>query len=93
MKYTECLNECCFFTGLDKEYCETHHIFFGRGLRKLSEKYGMKVYLSPECHRGSRIGVHHNRKNNLTIKRYAQHEFEKTHTREEFIKIFGKSYL
>ena len=35
---------------------EEHHIFGGAN-RTLSEKYGLKVHLCPECHRGN-DGVH-----------------------------------
>jgi hypothetical protein len=34
-----------------------------------------------------------NRQNDLILKRAAQSDFEKEHTREEFISIFGRSYL
>ena len=41
----------------------------------------------------SNYGVHNDAKLDLEIKQMAQREFEKTHTREEFMKIFGKNYL
>ena len=93
MKYTPCLNDKCFFTDTDSEYCEVHHIFFGNPNRKLSEKYGMKVYLVPKYHREHPHGVHRNRQNDLKVKRYAQARFEEEHSREEFMEIFGRSYL
>ena len=71
---------------------EEHHIFFGTANRKQSEKCGLKVWLCAEHHRGN-SGVHHNRELDLSIKEFAQSEFEKTHSREEFIRIFGKNYL
>lgn len=71
---------------------EEHHVFMGTANRKQSEKYGLKVWLCAEHHRGN-SGVHFNRELDLSIKRFAQTEFEKTHTREDFIRIFGKSYL
>ncbi len=71
---------------------EEHHVCFGSANRKQSEKYGLKVWLCAEHHRGN-SGVHFNKELDLSIKRFAQSEFEKTHTREEFIQIFGKSYL
>lgn len=34
-----------------------------------------------------------NKEMDLELKRVYQKEYEKTHTREEFIKLIGKSYL
>ena len=72
---------------------EEHHVFFGTANRRLSEKWGLKVYLCPEHHRGYR-GVHHNRHFDKMLKREAQLIWEeKIGSRNEFIKTFGKSYL
>jgi len=69
-----------------------HHCIKGTANRKISEKYGLKVPLCAYCHTGSE-GVHHNRELDLIyIKRYAQMEFEKHFSYEEFMKIFGKNY-
>lgn len=81
-----------FLTGLSG-YTEEHHIFFGNPGRKNSEKYGLKVYLFPENHRGA-MGPHHNRATDLHLKRIGQMAFERYHgSREEFIQIFGRSYF
>jgi hypothetical protein len=93
MKYTPCLNNSCFFTKQHKDRCEVHHVFYGSGNRKLSEKYGMKVYLSYDYHRGSKNGVHHNKENDLKVKRYAQEQFEKQYSHEEFMRVFKRNYL
>ena len=69
-----------------------HHIFYGSN-RKKSEQYGCYVYLVPELHNMSDMGVHFNKGFDLWLKRLCQGEFEKTHTRQEFMKIFGKNYL
>lgn len=82
--------EHCFICGASG-YLEEHHVFFGTGNRKLSEKYGMKVPLCPYCHRGTK-GVHHNRKLDIYIKQLAQIEFEKNYSFEKFMKVFGKNY-
>lgn len=65
---------------------EIHHIFEGRN-RKNSTKYGMLVCLCKKHHKW----VHST--NYKGFKEKAQKEFEKTHSREEFIKIFGRNYL
>lgn len=72
-------------------YMHLHHIFEG-SLRKRSDRYGMTCFLCPVCHIGER-GVHMNAALNVKLKRAGQRKFEKSHSREDFIKIFGKSYL
>ena len=98
----------CFITG-QAYWLECHHIFFGRANRKLSEKYGLKVWLTRELHRGTK-GVHSNRELDLKLKRIAQEKFEETYTfddlpykaiatlkqgdmRSAFINMFGENYL
>lgn len=73
---------------------EEHHIYFGVGKRKISEKNGFKVWLTYEEHRGT-FGVHGKEGHDLDLKlkRDCQKEYEKNHTRNEFIKLIGKSYL
>ncbi len=73
---------------------EEHHIFFGTANRKVSEKNGFKVYLTVEEHRGT-YGVHgkFGKKLDIKLKQDAQRKYEETHTREEFMKLIGKSYL
>lgn len=70
-----------------------HHIFEGTGRRKQSEKFGLKVYLCAKHHNMSEYGVHFNKNLDLMLKRIAQEKFEETHTREDFIEHFIKSYL
>lgn len=73
---------------------EEHHIFFGTANRKVSEKNGLKVWLTSEEHRGT-YGVHgkFGRDLDIKLKQDAQRKYEETHTREEFIKLIGKNYL
>lgn len=73
---------------------EEHHIYFGVAKRKLSEDYGLKVWLCPTHHRGTN-GVHgkNGHKLDTELKQLGQKAFEWNHTREEFIKIFGRNYL
>jgi hypothetical protein len=71
-----------------------HHVFFGNANRKLSEKYGMKVWLCAYHHNMSNEGVHMNKDLDLCLKEIAQEYFEKNcGTREEFMQIFGRNYL
>lgn len=69
-----------------------HHIFYGTANRRMSERYGMKVWLCQEHHTGQN-GVHFDRQLDLLVKTVAQGVFEeKVGDREKFIEIFGRSY-
>ena len=48
-----------------KQVLEEHHIFGGPN-RHLSEEYGLKVYICPECHRTSARAVHRIRREKPT---------------------------
>lgn len=95
MKYTKSIiqdDETCFVCGYGG-HTHCHHCIFGNSNRDNSEKYGLKVFLCWEHHEGN-TGVHNNRELDLQIKRIAQQRFEEIHgTRQDFIQIFGKSYL
>lgn len=67
-------------------YIQLHHVFYGP-YRKNATKYGMVIPLCKYHH----DWVH--KTNYLGFKKMYQEEFEKKHTREEFIKLFGRSYL
>lgn len=89
----------CFLCALlNNDYsCKTnleeHHIFGGAN-RKLSEEYGLKVYLCQEHHREGPEAVHKNAKTRDTIQQIGQQAFENAgHRREEFMKIFGRNWL
>ena len=85
---------CRFFYSFENtRNLEDHHIFFGIANRRLSEKYGLKVWLCKNHHNNGPEAVHNNSSNSLILKQIAQREFEKAHTREEFMKIFGENKL
>lgn len=76
------------YWGLDE-----HHVFGGYGNRDLSEKYGLKVYICHDrCHLN---GVHKNAKLNQALQASVQKKAMKHYGWgvEDFIKIFGKSYI
>ncbi|MCX4266913.1 MAG: hypothetical protein OSJ64_08985, partial [Firmicutes bacterium] len=73
-------------------WLDRHHVFYGRGLRQLSEKWGMVAILCHRCHRGTH-GVHLNQELDLELKQEFQRRFEQTHSCEEFMSIFGRNYL
>lgn len=71
-----------------------HHIFEGTGNRQKSEEYGLKVYLCPRHHMYSEEAVHGNSDITEYLHRLGQQAFEDQHgIREDFRKIFGKSYI
>ena len=82
----------CYLTGRS-DHLEEHHVFGGNN-RKLSEKYGLKVYLTAEMHRG-KDGVHNNRELSDELKADIQQKAMEHYnwTIEEFRLIFGKSYI
>lgn len=82
----------CWFCGRTDEL-ELHHVYPGVANRPISDKNGFTVYLCHRHHTGSNLSVHLNRKMDLTLKCCCQSKFEETHTREEFRKLIGKSYL
>lgn len=95
--------ECFLCARLERfpiyhKHLEAHHIFYGCNHQQ-SDRYGFLINLCAHHHRGDAEGdkdaVHAEDKNDYAdyIRRWAQFEYEKTHTREEFIEIFGKSWL
>ena len=83
---------CCFLCG-STVWLEEHHVFEGTANRKMSERYGLKVHLCYMCHRDPKLGVHFNKERREDLQRMAQEVFEKSHTREAFMEIFGKNWL
>lgn len=79
-----------------------HHIFGGAN-RKWSEYYGLWVYMCPPCHNIGKDCVHQDKELMQQYHEIGQKAFEadymKTHNadeeaaRNEFRRVFGKSYL
>lgn len=72
-------------------YTEEHHIFDGPN-RIHSEAEGLKVYLCISHHRG-RKGVHSDINLMRQLQRIGQQAYEKTHSRQQFMQLFGRNYL
>lgn len=68
-----------------------HHIY-GGGNRKTSDQNGFWVWLCAKHHNMSNAGVHFNKELDNTLKMVCQQEFERTHTRKEFMDRIGKNY-
>lgn len=70
-----------------------HHIFHGTANRALSDKWGCWVWLCPSHHTG-REGVHFQKDMDMRLKQICQQKWEELNGgREEFRKVFGKSFL
>ncbi len=72
---------------------EEHHIFYGQGRRKLSERYGLKVWLTHDEHNEPPDGVHFNQAARRALERAGQEAFERKYPELNFMRIFGKNYL
>lgn len=72
---------------------EEHHVLFGSGRRQISEAEGLKVHLCIPHHRTGERAVHNCRETRELLCRIFQEEYEKTHTRAEWMAIAGKNYL
>lgn len=84
---------CRYFYGAENVIGLEEHHCFGGANRPLSEKYGLKVWLCQKHHNTAPFGVHFNQKHMEILRQLAQKEFEKSHTRDEFCKIFGRNYI
>lgn len=88
----------CYITGRT-DWLEEHHIFYGQGRRKLSEKYGLKVWLNHYWHNepSSRVcaqgGVHFNRTLRRKLEQDGQRAFERQYPGQDFVQIFGRNYI
>lgn len=84
--FTDNFNQCyyCKRKVKENEKLDLHEVYGGSN-RLRSIKNGLVVPLCRICHSNEKIIKY------LRIK--LQKEFEKTHTREEFIEITGKSYI
>lgn len=79
---------------LPDRYLEEHHVVFGTANRKKSEQYGLKVYLCHFHHTGGvYASVHRNKKIADELCEEAQRCFERSHSRKEWMREFGKNYL
>lgn len=86
---------CMMLHGDDsiKTVLHEHHIFGGTANRRLSEKYGLKVYLCLAHHLTGPEAVHKDAKVAILLKQEGQQAFKKRYPDMDFMKIFGKNYL
>lgn len=66
-----------------------HHLIFGRGLRKLADEDGLVIPLCIRCHNE----IHSSTAASKLSRICGQLAYEKTHSRQDFIKRYGRSYI
>lgn len=71
---------------------ELHHCIHGTANRRLSDQYGLTIWLCHEHHTG-RYGVHFNKDLDDEIKKMAQLGFELEYGHKKWMSIFGKNYV
>ncbi|MFA7109709.1 MAG: hypothetical protein WC162_11255 [Sphaerochaetaceae bacterium] len=69
-----------------------HEVFFGYNRQK-SIKYGLVVFLPPELHNMSDMGVHFNHDFDIALKKIGQQAFTEHYPDMDFQETFGKNYL
>lgn len=85
------LERKCCLCGSESNL-ERHHVMHGTANRRLSEKYGLTVYLCVDHHRG-KAGPHKNANIDRGLKMMAQKAFEELYSHEDWMKTFGRNYL
>lgn len=78
-----------------EEGLHRHEIFFGTVNRKKSIDDGLVIFLTPELHNMSDVGIHFNHEFDLMVKKAAQRVWMDYYgkTVEDFRKRYGKSWL
>lgn len=85
--------KACWLCG--NPHVHKHHIYGGVGRRPISDREGCWVYLCGPHHNLSDAGVHFDKKLDLRLKKDCQLRWMERNrkTEEQFIKMFGRSYL
>ena len=65
-----------------------HHLIYGTGYRKLSEKYNLVMNVCVSCH--DRI---HRGDLGLWSKQEGQKMFERRHGHKKYMQVFGRNFL
>lgn len=81
----------CYICGAQTGL-ESHHVLAGVANRKVSEKYGLTVWLCHRHHTGT-DGAQYDKDKNLWLKEEAQKAFERAHSHDEWMRVIGRNYL
>lgn len=84
-----------YYGPLESKGLHRHHIMYGAGRRKLSDQYGLWIYLCYRHHNdpSSEEAVHYNQNLRRYTEKIAQKAFEQKGTREQWMSLFGRNYL
>lgn len=72
---------------------QEHHAMPGTANRRLSERYGLKVYLCIEHHLVGPEAVHSNKRLRRLLQANAQMAFERNHSHKEWMDAFGRNFI
>ena len=81
----------CYITGSTTQLCK-HHIY-AAGRRKAADEWGCWIWLRWDWHTGADYSVHKNSDLDLRLKQECQRKFEQLHGHEQFMNVFGKSWI
>lgn len=81
------LNDC--FVCRRMTECQTHHIFNGAGLRKLSDLDKLTIHVCFKCHEE----IHNDATLRILIKKYGQLLYEMRNGHDAYMKRYRKNYL
>jgi hypothetical protein len=84
-------DRACYFCGR-LNGLEKHHVFAGVANRKISETYGLWVWLCHNCHTGQN-GAQYDKEKNLKLKQDAQMAFQRFYGRKVWMQTIRKNYL
>lgn len=76
--------------------CHRHEIFYGTSKnRQYSIEDGLVVFLAPEMHNMSNLGIHFNREADQALKQMAERVWIEHYGRtiQEFVDRYGKNYI
>lgn len=85
----------CMIMNNDRSYktdLHRHHVYFGKNHR-ISEEQGFTVRLCMAHHLTGSYAVHKNKGIDNMLRKELQREYEKKHSREEFMMLIGENYM
>jgi len=84
---------CMRLNGDYRHYTVVHeHHIYGGANRQISEAEGLKVYLCLAHHIDGPEAVHNNHEHMRILQQEGQRAYERTHSRQQFMKIIGRNY-
>ena len=81
----------CYLCGRVTDL-ERHHVFAGTANRRISESYGLTVFLCHDFHTG-KDGAQYNKEKNLKLKQDAQRAFQDIYGKKLWMMLIKKNYL